>query len=294
MFWDDCNKQVSIKIRFEAGPTFVRWLIRRPFSYIFLEGVCSYTRRRCELSQSWILVLTSPRRRIARHRKKLFFSFQLKIFFLFFCNTGLHLSSFNDTSPPPSVSLTHWQSSWRQVYSIGLLWASPAAGFLSRTKKNTSGAIVRPQLQRKHWNKKRRREKGMRVPAGLERRDVHTVYIYIGGMLRKQINKTLNASGGSEVCRYIEMRGGTSKDPVCSDFHAVLRSLFMCVHSTWCSATCYCAVIYLRAQFISYFFSSLDFSLLYCWLLIIHLIFIFFFFFIYMSEKSRIQSGAAH
>lgn len=68
----------------------------------------------------------------------------------------------------------------------------------------------------------------MRVPAGLERRDVHTVYIYIGGMLRKQINKTLNASGGSEVCRYIEMRGGTSKDPVCSDFHAVLRSLFMC------------------------------------------------------------------
>ena len=159
MFWNDCNKQVSIKIRFEAGPTFVRWLIRRPFSYIFLEGVCSYTMRRCELSQSWILVLTSPRRRIARHRKKLFFFFPAKKFFSFFCNTGLHLSSFNDTSPPPSVSLTHWQSLWRQVYSIGLLWASPAAGFLSRTKKNTSGAIVRPQLQRKHIETKKEEEK---------------------------------------------------------------------------------------------------------------------------------------
>lgn len=209
MFWNDCNKQVSIKIRFEAGPTFVRWLIRRPFSYIFLEGVCSYTMRRCELSQSWILVLTSPRRRIARHRKKLFFFFPAKKFFSFFCNTGLHLSSFNDTSPPPSVSLTHWQSLWRQVYSIGLLWASPAAGFLSRTKKkyirSDRSAAAAAET---YWNKKRRREKGMRVPAGLERRDVHTVYIYIGGMLRKQINKTLNASGGSEVCRYIEMRGG--------------------------------------------------------------------------------------
>jgi hypothetical protein len=179
MFWNDCNKQVSIKIRFEAGPTFVRWLIRRPFSYIFLEGVCSYTRRRCELSQSWILVLTSPRRRIARHRKKLFFFFPAKNFFSFFCNTGLHLSSFNDTSPPPSVSLTHWPCSWRQVYSIGLLWASPAAGFLSRTKKkyirsDRSAAAAAETLKQK---KKKRKRNACSSWVGKER-CTHSVYIY--------------------------------------------------------------------------------------------------------------------